>query len=243
MPGFGSRLPDLAHAHPVDEVGEVLVVHDDRHVLQRRRLRSQRCIAACQRCRKESARASGRRRALAGSICARRSASTSATFAMLRGSRWMCGLPPGMNVAERRGRSTFGISSRDDELRRLEEAGRAAAGCGCCPTASAAAAASRFRARSRSRPRDRRCARARSGSGALRCDADPAARSSRVYTLTLSPPSSCASAPHSGSQAKTFSAAAPAMANAQKGAKRKALKIDCHDALLRTCARRARPGS
>ena len=76
-----------------------------------------------------------------------------------------------------------------------------------CPTAAAAPAASRSPVRRRCRPPDRRCARARSGSAWPGSGAGPAARWWPTDTSTRSPPSSCASAPHSGSQAKTLSAA------------------------------------
>ena len=141
---------------------------------------------------------------VARSSCCSRRPSAAAISAILRGSSWMCGLPR-VNVALR-AIELAGHVEPAHEVRRGEVAGQPRLYLGVCPTAAAASAASRSRVRRRCRPPVPRCARARSGWAAPVSGADPAARWWRPRHCRF-PPSSFTSAPHSGSQANTLSAA------------------------------------
>ena len=98
-PGLGSSAATSFDAEPRDQIGERLVLDDDRHALERRRLllpvaRSPRSSDRRTPC---SAPGSTRRWRDRARPAARRAAP--ATRAMLRGSVWMCGLPPRVDVA------------------------------------------------------------------------------------------------------------------------------------------------
>src|SRR5882672_5913184 len=135
-----------------------------------------------------------------------RSMSTGAILAMLRGSVWTCGLPPGWISPSARS-ITFGISSLATYCDASKYPGvpswillfpLCVSRSGIHPISSSEP---EHTSRSAERIRAMRLGRASTRCGS--CSAVVA-----EYTDTLSPPSSCASALHSGSQANTLSAAA-----------------------------------
>src|SRR5258706_6670465 len=175
----------------------------------------QRFIASSQRLRKSSAR-ERYVAAFAPSSSTSRAAITSPTFAMLRGSRCTCGLPPGwMSPIERsitRGTSSF--TTNCEASRKPGEPGWMRPLPDCCRSSGSQPISSsepEQMTRSASRMRAIRLGRA-----SMRCGSDRAVVADT--TETLSPPSSCASDAHSGSQAKTLNANAGAAARVQSNA-------------------------
>src|SRR6266850_3917522 len=135
-----------------------------------------------------------------------RSSSACATLAILRGSVWMCGLPAGWISPSARS-MTFGISS----LTTYCDASRYPGDPGWMRSLPDCVSSSGSQPTSSSEPEHTtrsalRMRAIRLGRASMRCGSCSAVVAEK--TATLSPPSSCASAPHSGSQAKTFSAAA-----------------------------------
>src|SRR5260221_2845003 len=162
------------------------------------------CIASPQRLLKSSARARYVA-ALAWSICVSRSVTTSATLAMLRGSRWMCGLPDGWISPIARS-ITFGISS----LTTYCEASMNPGEPGWMRSLPAWVKSNGSQPISSSDPVQMtrsalRMRETRLGRASMRCGSCIGVTAEN--TDSLSPPSSWASAAHSGSQANTFSAA------------------------------------
>src|SRR5262245_21267685 len=166
---------------------------------------SQRAIAACQRSRNNLAR-EWYVAALPGSSCARRSSSTAATFAILRGSVWMCGLPPGWMSPSARS-TTFGTSSLATycEASRYPGVPSWILLLPLCVSSSGSQPISSSDPEHTSRSAVRMRA-IRLGRASMRCGSCRAVVAE--YTKTLSAPSSWARAAHSGSQVKTLSAAA-----------------------------------
>src|SRR5260221_322737 len=162
------------------------------------------CIAWSQRLLKSSARA--RYVAAFGwSICVSRSVTTSATLAMLRGSRWMCGLPDGWISPIARS-ITFGISS----LTTYCEASMNPGEPGWMRSLPACVKSNGSQPISSSDPEQitRSALRMREtsvGRAWMRCGSCIGVTAEN--TDSLSPASSWESAAHSGSQANTFSAA------------------------------------
>ena len=159
-----------------------------------------------------------------------RSPSACATRAMLRGSRWRCGLPAAC-VAHRAVHPRRLLEQRHD-ARRLEVARLARLDLRVARLRLHQRHPADSRARRRCRSRGRRCGRARSGSAAPRCDAGPAVRSRRRTRSALSPPSSRASAPHSGSQAKIVERSV----RASRERKARSRKEKSHDGPQKVCA-------
>ena len=82
---------------------------------------SQRALACAPALEEGPLRARGSTRPRRGSSCAMRSPSAAATFAMLRGSRWMCGLPAACTSPSERSRRCRHLEQRH-HARRLEVA-------------------------------------------------------------------------------------------------------------------------
>ena len=211
-PGLGSIVADLAQAEPVLQIGPVLVIAGDRHAAQRRRLllpalhrrRPARLeiLGAAGDCRRigriELLHAGGQRRRDRRRYFAGRSGCAGCRRRGCRLRRGRAGSAP---------RAAARIAPPRNSRGRPAGRGRWRPG-------AAASAASRSPVRRRCRRRDRR-ERSRAisdGRAWIWCGSWRALVATK--TSTLSPPSSLASAPHSGSQANTSSARAPLGARA-----------------------------
>src|SRR6202165_94975 len=243
MPGFGSSAPASRIPDQLMKYDMSLWYTTTGTPLSAAARVAQPSAADRQRSAKESARVLYRS-ALAWSSSTNRPVSTSATLAILRGSRWICGFPAGWISPSARS-MTFGISSFTTYCDASRYPGdpnwmRSLPDCvssnGSQPTSS-----SEPEQISRSALRMRAI---KLGRASMRCGSCRAVVAEK--TETLSPPSSCASAPHSGSQAKTFSAAPAghasiAVPNARSNLRRvfmfvalepvRAMRAEAHDVL------------
>src|SRR5258708_11887286 len=142
-----------------------------------------------------------------------RSSSACAIRAILRGSVWTCGLPPGWRSPSARS-MTFGISSLTTYCEASKYPGLPSwtLGFPLCVSKRGIQPISSSEPEQINRSVERIRA-MRLGRASIRCASCSAVVAE--YTDTLSPPSSCARALHSGSQAKALSAAAGSAANAE----------------------------